>query len=64
MEIGALNSLALSSLSGATSPTEQAVGMVMLGNQLDATDEMSSQMIKMMENSVNPAVGGNFDMSV
>ena len=64
MEIGSLNLTALSALSKATTPTGQAIGLVMLNKQLDVTNQMGSSMIKAMENSVNPSVGGNFDMSV
>ena len=40
------------------------VGMQMLSKTLDTQDAMGASMIRMVENSVNPAVGGNFDMSV
>lgn len=64
MDIGALNNIALNQLSGATSTAGQTIGLVMLSKQLDVTDSMSSQMIKAMENSVNPNIGSNFDVSV
>lgn len=64
MEIGSLNSTALSALSKATTPVGQAIGLEMLNKQLDVTNQMGSSMIKAMENSVNPSVGGNFDMSL
>ena len=64
MEIGSLNSTALSALNSATTATGQSIGLAMLGKQLDVTNQMGSSMIKAMENSVNPSVGGNFDMSV
>ena len=64
MEIGSLNSTALSALNSATTATGKSIGLAMLGKQLDVTNQMGSSMIKAMENSVNPSVGGNFDMSV
>jgi hypothetical protein len=36
----------------------------MLSKTLDLQEAQGSQLTKMMEMSVNPAVGGNFDMSV
>lgn len=64
MEIGAINS-ALSAVDAASPGTiTSAVSMKMLDNTLDLNAELSQDMIKMMENSVNPNIGGNFDMSV
>ncbi|MBQ9361291.1 MAG: YjfB family protein [Lachnospiraceae bacterium] len=51
-----------SALSAAQTGSE--VGTKMLSKALDTQDAMGASMIRMMENSVNPAVGGNFDMSV
>ena len=47
----------------AAAKTGSAVGMKMLSKTLDNQDAMGVAMIKMMENSVNPAIGGNFDAS-
>ena len=40
------------------------VGIKMLSKTLDMAEKNGAQMIKMMERSVNPSVGGNFDVSV
>lgn len=64
MDISSLNSISLSVLEGATTSTSQATGLIMLDKQLDVTGDMGSSMIKLMENSVNPAVGGNIDVYV
>ncbi|MCI5492914.1 MAG: YjfB family protein [Lachnospiraceae bacterium] len=64
MDITSITSTALSSLSSATDSTSQAIGLAMLSKQLDVTDAMSASMIKAMENSVNPAIGGNIDLYV
>jgi hypothetical protein len=40
------------------------IGIAMLGKSLDTTEQMGGQMIKMMENSVTPYLGGNIDVSV
>ena len=44
--------------------TGSEASMKILANTLDTQDAMGTSMIRMMENSVNPGVGGNFDMSV
>ena len=56
---------ALSALSSAK-PQSMAseVGTAMLGKSLDLMQTMSDSMTKMMEQSVNPAVGGNIDIGV
>ena len=63
MDIAALNNTALSA-SSASTPTSEAIGVAMLSNQLDVSQSMSDSLIRAMELSVNPAVGGNFDVSV
>ncbi len=44
--------------------TGNEAGMAMLSKALDTQDAMGASMIQMMERSVNPGLGGNFDMSV
>lgn len=41
-----------------------AVSMKMLDKTLDTSEAMNAGLTKMMEMSVNPNVGGNFDVSV
>lgn len=41
-----------------------AVSVKMLDKALDMNESLNDSMIKMMENSVTPYLGGNFDMSV
>lgn len=41
-----------------------AVGLKMLDKTLDASEAMNDGLAKMMEMSVNPNVGSNFDVSV
>lgn len=48
---------ALSTASGVAS-------LKMLDNALNTNEQMGQSMIKMMENSVTPYLGSNFDMSV
>ncbi len=42
----------------------EAFSTEMLAKQIDMMDESMQAMTKMMELSVNPSVGANFDMSV
>lgn len=42
----------------------QAVSVEMLDNAMETNEAMSSQMIKMMEQSVTPNLGGNIDIRV
>ena len=40
------------------------VGVKMLDNTLEMNEALNQDMIRMMELSVNPNIGGNFDMSI
>lgn len=40
---------------------QEAVGIRMLSKQIDMADVTGAGMVKMMEQSVNPYVGSNFD---
>jgi hypothetical protein len=42
----------------------EAFSTEMLAQQISMVDENMAALTKMMELSVNPSVGGNFDMSV
>ena len=42
----------------------ESVGVKMLGKALDTSTSMNDSMIRMMENSVTPYLGGNIDVSV
>ena len=39
-------------------------GVLMLSKQLDTVEDMGDSMIKLMEQSVNPHLGGNIDIAV
>ena len=64
MNIGNVNS-ALSAIN-ASEPSSlmESVGVKMLDKSLDASVSMNDSMIRMMENSVTPYLGGNSDVSV
>ena len=65
MGIGSLtNVIASASVDYATGKTLSDVGTAMLSKTLDLQEAQGGQLTKMMEMSVNPAVGGNFDISV
>lgn len=61
MGIGSLVDIALAQMPATTSVPSD-ISVAMLSKQLDLTQEMGADMIKAMENSVNPAVGGNIDV--
>lgn len=64
MEIASLNS-ALSLYEAAPSNSlSSATSLKMLDNVMEMNEQMSQDMIKMMENSVTPHLGGNIDISV
>lgn len=56
----------IASLSTALSMTQvnNDVGTLMLSKQLDTMENMGDSMIKLMEQSVNPHIGGNIDISI
>ncbi len=64
MQVGPVNN-ALSFVS-ATSPgtVTSAASVKMLDNAIELNETMAESTIKMMENSVTPYLGSNFDMSI
>ena len=64
MNIGNVSS-ALSAIN-ASEPSSlmESVGVKVLEKSLDASVSMNDSMIRMMENSVTPYLGGNIDVSV
>lgn len=56
----------IASLSTALSMTKvnNEIGVLMLGKQLDQAEVMGESMVKLMEQSVTPHIGGNIDISV
>ncbi len=46
------------------SKAQTEVGTAVLAKNLDSFEESGAAMVKMMEQSVSPHLGGNFDMSV
>jgi len=53
----------------ATNAVQSRVGIAVLGKAMDTNEELGAGLIQMidsaaMERSVNPAVGGNFDMRI
>jgi len=62
MDIGSLSTIALNQLPATGNPSD--VDLAILSKQLDVSQEMGSQMVKALENSVTPYLGGNLDISV
>ena len=57
MAVSSLNSTTPGSLS-------ETVGVKMLAEQMDMAEVQGAAMVKMMEQSVTPELGGNIDVSV
>lgn len=64
MDISSINAALGSVEANSATSTMGQVGMAMLDKSLELNDEINKSMIQMMELSVNPAIGGNFDMSI
>lgn len=62
MDVGSLSTIALNQLPTTSAPSD--IGLAILGKQLDVSQEMGSQMVKALENSVSPYLGGNIDVSI
>lgn len=62
MEIGSLADIALAQMPSLSTTAPSDIAVAMLSKQLDLTQEMGADMIKAMEHSVNPNVGGNIDV--
>ncbi|MCR5511277.1 Putative motility protein [Lachnospiraceae bacterium XBB2008] len=56
--------IASMSMAMAANKTAQDIGVAMLDKTLDNFRDNGADMVKMMERSVMPNIGGNFDMSV
>lgn len=70
MDISGLSaSLSLSQANLSQNGLSQKVSLAVLDKAMDLNEEMGAGLVRMMdaaamENSVNPAVGGNFDMRI
>lgn len=66
MEISSMATPDIASVAMAmsSSKTQNEVGTAVLAKALDTNEANGAALTKMMELSVNPSVGGNFDMSV
>ena len=64
MEFGSVDGIALVAMNIKQVDTLNQVGTAVLSNAIDQSEVMGQSMIKMMELSVNPGIGGSFDMSI
>ena len=64
MEITAMPDIASLSMAMATNKTMNDVGVALLDKSLETYTDLGDSMTKMMEQSVNPYLGGNIDVSV
>lgn len=61
MQVHSFADIALSAMPSISTDVPSDIAVAMLGKQLDLTQEMGADMVKAMELSVNPNIGGNFD---
>jgi len=65
MEISAaMPDIATLSTMMAQQKVQTSIGTAVMAKSLDTFQQTGDDIAKMMELSVNPAIGGNFDMSV
>lgn len=64
MELGSVDSIALAAMNIKQVETLTEVSTSVLAEAMDQSEIMGQGLIKMMELSVNPGIGGNFDMSI
>ena len=64
MEIGSVDSIALAAMNIKQVETLTEVSTSVLAEAMDQSEIMGQGLIKMMELSVNPGIGDNFDMSI
>lgn len=64
MEIGSVDSIALAAMNIKQVETLTEVSTSVLAEAMDQSEIMGQGLIKMMELSVNPGIGGNFDTSI
>ena len=64
MEVSSLNSALGAVMSSNPTTLAGQVSMAMLDKSLEQTAVNNKALVQMMERSVTPAIGGNFDMSV
>ena len=64
MEIGSVDSIALAAMNIKQVETLTEVSTSVLAEAMDQSEIMGQGLIKMMELSVNPSIGGSFDMSI
>lgn len=61
MGIGSMADIALAQMPSMSTSVPSDIAVAMLSKQLDMTQEMGADMIKAMEQSVNPGVGVHID---
>jgi len=59
--ISPISSSLMSSVGGIKAPSK--IGVAMLSKELDMQKDAGAKMVKMMEQSVNPMLGSNIDVS-
>ena len=64
MQVNNLADIALAQMPAMSKTVAGDISIALLSKQLDVSQQMGEDMIKAMEHSVNPSVGGNVDVYV
>lgn len=62
MQVNSMAEIALAQMPSTPTAVPSDISVAMLSKQLDLSQEMGADMIKAMEHSVTPNLGGNIDV--
>lgn len=62
MEVSALPNIALAQMPSLSTSVPSDISIALLSKQLDLSQTLGMDMVKAMEQSVNPGIGGNIDV--
>ena len=62
MDVGSLPNIALAQMPSLSTSVPSDISIALLSKQLDLSQTLGMDMVKGMEQSVNPGIGGNIDV--
>ena len=62
MDVGSLPNIALAQMPSLSTSVPSDISIALLSKQLDLSQTLGMDMVKAMEQSVNPGIGGNIDL--
>ncbi|MCI8446885.1 MAG: putative motility protein [Eubacterium sp.] len=62
MDVGSLPNIALAQMPSLSTSVPSDISIALLSKQLDLSQTLGMDMVKAMEQSVNPGIGGNIDV--